>query len=178
MQWKEVITFWFEETPEEKWFKKDTSFDKEICERFSQIHEDVARRNTLAWQSEPEGRLAEIIVLDQFSRNMFRDTAKAFAYDDLALTLAKEGVREEVDQKTDEKKRAFFYMPYMHSESKEDHVAAVELFDSLSDKGYLKYEYMHKDIIDQFGRYPHRNEVLGRTSTPEEKEFLKTHSGF
>jgi len=171
------MDFWFKECTPEQWFKKDEAFDEKIRTRFLDTYRRVVAGKTAHWRADPEGRLAEVIVLDQFVRNMFRNTPQAFASDPLALTLAEEAVRTGDDQKLPQNKRYFFYMPYMHSESKEVHKEALKLFQSLSE-GEAKYEIMHKEIIDTFGRYPHRNQILGRISTPEELEFIKTHPGF
>lgn len=173
MESQTVLDFWFEEIDPSFWFMKDALFDQQIISRFSKTYDDVIADKTAPWRKTPEGRLAEIIVLDQFSRNMFRDTPKAFAGDDLALHLAQEAVRVGDDQKIPLIQRAFVYMPYMHSENKAVHQEAVKLFSQAGLENSLKYEILHKDIIDRFGRYPHRNKILGRTSTPEEIEFLK-----
>jgi uncharacterized protein (DUF924 family) len=125
------------------------------------------------WRATPEGRLAEIIVLDQFSRNLFRDSPLAFASDDMALVLAQEAVRTGADQALPQQQRLFLYMPYMHSESRRIHAIALSLFESLGLAENLQYERAHKAIIDRFGRFPHRNAVLGRESTAEELEFLR-----
>lgn len=178
MKWQEVIQFWFEETAPSQWFKKDEAFDAKIKEKFEETYWSVVRSETKNWREVPEGRLAEVIVLDQFSRNMFRGSPQAFANDALALKLAEEAVEAGDDKKLPKKFRRFLYMPYMHSESREVHKKAVWLFLSLLNFGTLMYEFKHKKIIDRFGRYPHRNEVLGRESTPEEEEFLKKHKGF
>lgn len=175
MEWREVALFWFEECTPEQWWKKDEALDAKIKERFGDVYWQVVRGETDHWREEPEGRLAEIIVLDQFARNIFRGTPQAFLYDPLALALAQEMVRRGDDQKLPKEKRHFVYMPYMHSESPKVHEAAMELFESI---GETKYEVMHKEIIDRFGRYPHRNAIVGRESTPEELEFLKEHEGF
>jgi len=175
---KDVLTFWFEESGPAQWFIKDEAFDRTIRERFLETYERISQGETEDWRETPEGRLAEIIVLDQFSRNMFRSSPQAFKEDERALALAKEAVRVGEDKNVPPKWRHFFYMPYMHSESFKVHEEAVPLFEALGNKEALKYEIEHKDIIGRFGRYPHRNEVLGRTSTPEELEFLKEHSGF
>ena len=178
MKWEEVITFWFEESTPGQWFKKSDEFDAKVRERFENVYRQVVAGETEDWRSKPEGRLAEVIVLDQFSRNMFRDDPQAFAHDSLALVLAQEAIRVGDDQKLDTIKRRFLYMPFMHSESKKVHETAVKLFKTLGHKETIDYEIKHKDIIDRFGRYPHRNEVLGRTSTPEEIAFVKEHGGF
>lgn len=170
---QEILHFWFQELDAQKRFAKSDELDQAIRERFLQTYEDVVNDRTASWRTTPEGRLAEIIVLDQFSRNMFRDTAKAFASDGLALELAEAAVAVGDDQKLPPEQRAFIYMPYMHSESRAVHEIAVTLFSQKGLEYNLKYEMMHKKIIDRFGRYPHRNAVLGRASTPEEIAFLK-----
>jgi len=119
-----------------------------------------------------EGRLAEIIVLDQFSRNIYRGTARAFAQDSLALALAQEAISQDLDKQLSPEQRSFLYMPFMHSESKLIHEFALKLFQRLGNQANLEYEIKHKIIIDRFGRYPHRNQILGRESTEEELSFL------
>lgn len=172
---QDVLNFWFVESGFKKWYAKDPIFDQAIRERFGALHEQALRDELNNWRATPEGRLAEIILLDQFSRNIYRDSAKAFAGDALALQLAQEAVASGADQSVGLERRAFFYMPYMHSESKEAQLAGMPLFESTPN---AKYAREHKEIIDRFGRYPHRNAILGRDSTPEEIEFLKTHKGF
>lgn len=168
-----VLSFWFEEiTPKQRWVK-DPEFDALITKRFGTTHARATRGELWEWRETPEGRLAEIILFDQFSRNMFRDTPEAFAYDTIALVLAQEMVAQGSDQEIDESRRAFVYMPYMHSESKEVHTEALRLFEAFGNPDNLKYEHMHKEIIDRFGRYPHRNTILGRESTEEEEAFLE-----
>lgn len=126
------------------------------------------------WRESAKGRLAEIIVIDQFSRNIYRNHPHAFAYDSLALALAQTAVATNADHELDTNQCAFFYMPYMHSESLMIHEIAVALFSQPGMEANLQFELRHKEIIDRFGRYPHRNTTLGRTSTPEEIDFLKT----
>jgi len=172
MSFEKVLHFWFEEIESKFWFVKDLAFDQEIKKRFFNLHQQATCGELFDWRSSAEGRLAEIILLDQFSRNMFRDQPEAFASDSLALVLAQEAVRFKEDQKLDIKKRSFLYMPYMHSESKLIHERAVRLFSIPGLEGNLKFELLHKNIIDRFGRYPHRNAVLGRASTSEEEAFL------
>lgn len=173
-----ILHFWFTECTPGDWFRKSDTFDAKIKERFLAVHEAITRGETKEWRKTPEGRLAEIIVLDQFSRNMFRGTPKAFESDPLALTLAEEAVASGDDMKLEPTKRRFLYMPYMHSESREVHEPGLKLFEALGEAETLKYEIEHKAIIDRFGRYPHRNEILGRTSTADEIEFMQTHKGF
>lgn len=168
----EVIEFWFEEIEPGQRFKKDPEFDELISSRFGALHSRAAKGELYAWRDHPLDSLAEIIILDQFSRNMFRDTARAFAYDTLALVLAQEAIRKKFDVKLDPAQKAFLYMPFMHSESAEMHDIAMYLFDHPGLEDNFNYEIKHKEIIDRFGRYPHRNEILKRESTPEEIEFL------
>ncbi len=175
---QEILSFWFEEVTSKQKFVKDPEFDALVSEKFKDVYWEIVRGETKDWRKTPEGRLAEVIVLDQFARNMFRDEAQCFSGDVLALKLAKEAVSVGDDKKVLEEQRVFFYMPYMHSESKEIHKKALKIFTEYGNENNLKYEISHKKIIDRFGRYPHRNELLGRESTPEEIEFLKEHSGF
>lgn len=173
-----VLDFWFKEIVPEQWFKKDVAFDKLVRDRFESVYEQAKKGELAEWRATPEGRVAEIIVLDQFPRNMYRGTPHAFATDALALERAQEAVATGDDQKLSSQYRPFLYMPYMHSESKEVHVKALELFEKLGNESNLRYENEHKAIIDRFGRYPSRNEILSRESSPEELEFLKTNKGF
>ncbi len=172
---KNVLDFWFKELSPRDWFRKSDELDQLITERFSDLHAQVRTCEKWRWRDQPEGRLAEILVLDQFSRNMFRNSAEAFATDALALALAQEAVRCGADKMLEDKERNFIYMPYMHSESAKVHAEALTLF---SDADNLDYEKRHKAIIDRFGRYPYRNEILGRKSTAEEIEWMKSNSGF
>lgn len=167
-----VIRFWFEEITPSHWWKKDEEFDKEIEIRFSNIHRAANAGELFAWRDSVEGSLAEVIVLDQFSRNIYRDQAAAFASDALALVLAQEAIRRGQDQDLSPEKRAFLYMPFMHSESLAIHEQAVSLFSQTGMESNLNFEYRHKAIIERFGRYPHRNTILGRPSTQEEMVFL------
>lgn len=168
-----VLQFWFNELTPAQWFKKDLEMDRVIIARFADLHAQVAQCECYAWRETPHGRLAEIIVLDQFSRNMYRDNARAFGYDALALALAQEAVAAGADGELSPAERSFLYMPYMHSESKAIHALALSLFDQPGLENNLDFEIRHKAIIDRFGRYPHRNAVLGRASTDEEIAFLK-----
>jgi len=174
----EILTFWFEETSLKQKYSKDDDFDALIKSKYEALYWDVMEGATKSWRGTPEGRLAEVIILDQFARNMFRGKKQSFAGDELALTLAREAIAVGDDMKLPDGQGQSFYMPFMHSESREVHAEALELFEEKSDENSLKYEIIHKEIIDRFGRYPHRNEVMGRESTPEELEFLKEHTGF
>jgi len=170
---EEVLTFWFEQNGPEQWWTRDAEFDEAIRSRFGALHDRAVQGELYGWRDTPEGRLAEIIVLDQFSRNLYRDDPRAFAADGMALVLAQEAVRIGADQAVPPAQRQFFYMPYEHSESARIHEAAIPLFENLDDPELLDFELRHKAIIDRFGRYPHRNRVLGRPSTEEEIAFLR-----
>lgn len=167
-----VLRFWFEEIEPAAWWRKDAGFDALVGERFGALLASAARCELWSWRSTPEGRLAEILVLDQFSRNIHRDTAQAFAQDPLALALAQEAVAGGHDLPLPPARRAFVYMPYMHSESSAVHEQALRLFSQPELAFNLEFERRHKAIVDRFGRYPHRNAILGRPSTPEELAFL------
>jgi uncharacterized protein (DUF924 family) len=167
-----IIHFWFEELIPKQHFAKDAKLDEAIRTRFGATLEAAAKCALLAWRTTPEGRLAEILVLDQFSRNVYRDTARSFAQDPLALVLAQELVASGGDRKLPLAQRDFAYMPYMHSESAQVHTQAVALFTQPGMEETLRYELHHKSIVDRFGRYPHRNAILGRTSSAEELAFL------
>lgn len=175
---EKILKFWFEETTKQEKFQKNPSFDKKIKDDYLGVYKSIMRGDTKDWRETPEGRLAEIIVLDQFTRNMFRNSPRAFEADELTLKLAREAIKNNADKTIPEGWRVNFYMPYMHSESREVHEEALKLFTEYGDEESLKYERKHKEIIDRFGRFPHRNKILGRKSTPEEVEFLKTNSGF
>jgi len=170
--YQEVVNFWFEEIEPALWWKKDDNFDALLIERFSEIHKRASRCELYEWRSEPEGRLAEIIILDQFSRNMFRGSARAFENDAMSLTLSQEAIACGADQALPPAQRVFLYMSFMHSESLQIHEVAVGLFRSSGNPGNLEFELKHKKIIEKFGRYPHRNKALGRQSTNDEIEFL------
>lgn len=170
--YQSVIDFWFNQLEQKQWFIKDTELDNLIRQKFESIHRQARQGELEHWRQSAEGALAEIILLDQFSRNIYRDTAKAFAFDGLALVLAQEAIRRELDNQLSEQQRAFLYMPFMHSESKLIHQTAVELYTRLGNPVNLEFEMKHKKIIDRFARYPHRNAILGRESCAEEIEFL------
>ena len=172
MSYEDILQFWFGEINQKQWFRKDDEFDALIAERFSAVHSQAKRCELYSWREQPRGRLAEIIVLDQFSRNMFRDTPRAFATDSMALTLAQEAVAEKKDRTLSITEKGFLYMPYMHSESLRIHEVAVKLFSQKGLENSLEWEMKHKRIIEKFDRYPHRNAILGRESTEEELAFL------
>jgi len=170
---REVLDFWFQELKPADHFRKSSELDARIQHRFQARLEEALRGELYPWRENSGGRLAEILVLDQFSRNVHRDDPRAFSGDGMALILAQEMVRLRWDQDLPIERRAFVYMPYMHSESSVIHLEAVRLFSQKGLEFNLDFEHRHKAIIDRFGRYPHRNQTLGRVSTPDELEFLK-----
>jgi len=174
MKHSDVLAFWFDEIEARLWFASDGGFDDLIRTRFLGLLRQAAAGELCAWRSTAEGRLAEIIVLDQFSRNVYRDTPQAFAQDAMALVLAQEAVASGALTPMSPTRRSFLLMPYMHSESRMIHAAAEVLFKEFAPAESYDFELKHKAIIDRFGRYPHRNAVLGRSSTPEELSFLET----
>jgi uncharacterized protein (DUF924 family) len=176
MQASDILHFWFTELTEKQHFAKDAALDALIAQRFGAVLEAGSRCELFGWRGSPAGRLAEIIVLDQFSRNVWRDTPRAFAQDALALALAQELIARGDDAQLPAAKRYFAYMPYMHSESLAVHAEALRLFTALGNANALHYEERHQAIIQRFGRYPHRNAILGRESTAQEAEFLQ-HPG-
>ena len=166
-----VLAFWRSAGPD-KWFKKDITFDDEIRARFLKTYEAAARGELAAWEASREGALALVIVLDQFPRNMFRGSARAFAADPLALAVAVRAIERGFDLQLPVQERAFFYLPFEHSEAMADQERCCELFRSTGDAELLKWAELHTDIIRRFGRFPHRNAALGRVTTPEEQAFL------
>ena len=173
MPYLSVIEFWFEEITPAQWWQKNDVLDALIGEKFANLHQAATRCELFAWRRRPLGRLAEIIVLDQFSRNLFRDHAGAFAHDSLALALAQQTIAAGIDQRLSAKQRGFLYMPYMHSESREIQKQSVQLFSQPGLDAHVSSAQRHRDIIERFDRFPHRNKILGRTSTAEEEAFLQ-----
>lgn len=169
----DVIDFWFSEITPKQWWIKDLGFDKKIKNRFLNLYKQAALGELVNWRYKAASSLAEIIVLDQFPRNMFRDKKQAFATDPLAVCLAQVAIDKGFDQELDPTMRAFLYMPLMHSESAEIHKSAELLFSTPGMENNYEFELKHKKIIDRFGRYPHRNKTLGRRSRKNEIEFLK-----
>ena len=172
MQAEDILHFWFEELSPAQHFAQEDAIDAMIRVRFGPIWQAAQHCELWEWRATPQGRLAEIVVLDQFSRHIHRGTPLAFAQDAQALALAQELVAGRHDQALAPAQRAFAYMPYMHSESLVVHAQAMVLFDQPGLENNLKFEVAHRDIIARFGRYPHRNAALGRTSTAQELAFL------
>lgn len=174
-----VLDFWFKETDSRRWFTADPDFDALIVSRFRPCLAQAAAGELFGWRRTSDGRLAEVIVLDQFPRNIHRGTPAAFAHDAMALVLAQEAVAAGALAALDPVQRSFLLLPYMHSESRAIHVVAEALYREHAPPLNHDFELRHKAIIDRFGRYPHRNAILGRASTPEEIEFLaQPGSGF
>ena len=174
-----ILKFWFDEIDHTQWWSKNDEFDQRVRERFAVIHAKAIRCELFDWRKDAEGRLAEVIVLDQFSRNMFRDSPLSFAHDSLALALSQEAISAGSDQELSPIQRSFLYMPFMHSESLVIHEIAMALYKKTGIQSNLDFEIKHREVLKKFGRYPHRNRILGRVSTKEEIEFLKQPgSGF
>ena len=166
----DVLGFWRDAGPS-RWFRKDSAFDEQFRGRFLTAHEAALRGELDAWAGEAQGALALLILLDQFPRNAFRATPRMFESDAKALEIARQAVRGGFDAQVEADLRNYFYLPFMHSEQLADQDLGVQLARALGDEP-LRYAIMHRDIIERFGRFPHRNAVLGRTTTPEEQRFL------
>ena len=164
--------------PKEWFFNKQKGFDGLIRKKFLKTYWQVVRGETADWRRTPRGRLAEIIVLDQFSRNMFRGTPDMYTYDPLALALAQEAIAAGADKKLSNNERLFMYLPFEHSESKKIQRESLRLFRNLGLKWLIPYVLDHKRIVDRFGHFPHRNKILGRKSTAAEKKFTMKHKGY
>lgn len=178
MGYELVLSFWFDVLSPEQWWQKNTALDTQIEERFGELHRQASLGELWHWRSTPEGRLAEIIILDQFSRHIYRGDPRSYAFDGMAVLLTQQAIDVGADQALPTQQRPFLYMPLMHSESALLHEKALELFRQPGLEHHLDFEQQHAAIIQQFGRYPHRNEILGRISTDSELEFLKTNPGF
>ncbi len=167
----DILSFW-RQAGYDKWFNKDEAFDVAIRERFLATHEAAAAGRLNDWQKTPDGALALIILLDQFPRNMFRGSPRSWATDPIARDVTKHALAEGFDEQVPAELKTFFYLPLMHSEKIDDQQQCVELYKALGDENSLKYAELHEEIIRRFGRFPHRNPVLGRKTTPEEQAFL------
>ena len=168
-----VLDFWFSELPREAWFRKDANIDRTIRDRFLALYETLAARTPDDLTASAEMALAAVIVLDQFPRNIFRDSAMAFATDGLALAIAKNTIAHGLDQQLARERRIFLYLPFEHSEELADQLRCIELTAALGDEEYTRYARLHHDVVARFGRFPHRNALLGRASTAEEEAFLQ-----
>lgn len=172
---REVNRFWFKELKPEQWFTADPEVDETIRERFEPLYEELKQDVPEKDQSTAGCCVAVILVLDQFPRNMYRDSAKSFATDSMALAVARHAILEGFDVALTPTERQFIYMPFQHSEDREVQELSVKLFSRLGNPEALAYAERHKAVIDAYGRFPHRNKALGRASTPAEKKHLKDH---
>jgi uncharacterized protein (DUF924 family) len=175
---QDVLSFWFGELSEEDWFTRNDATDMEIRARFEHLYRETRARVPPVAYQEARAALAAVIVLDQFPRNMFRGRGEAFATDDLAIDIARKALAAKLDAQLDEAGKQFLYMPFMHSEILADQERSVALFRDQDAGKNEKFAVDHRDIIAKFGRFPHRNKVLGRESTPAERIFLLNHEGF
>ncbi len=169
---EDVLAFWFVEHGPEHWFARTAEFDAALAERFSETHEAVSRGEAWAWRGDARGRLAEILVLDQFSRQLHRGSAAAFAQDGMALVLAQEAVSARVHETVGKPGGLFVLMPFMHAESVQVQEEGVRLFEAYGEPDNLDFMIKHRDTIARFGRFPFRNAALGRQSTPEEIAYM------
>lgn len=170
---QDVLTFWFEELTPEHWFTPSPGFDR-LCERrFGSTHLALSRDVGALWRANPLARLATVILFDQMPRNIFRGSPLAFATDGLALREAKIAIEAGVEAELTKDQRAFLYLPFEHSENLEEQMRSVALFTGLGDANYLNFAIRHCEVIRRFGRFPHRNAIIGRISTDAEHEFLK-----
>ena len=180
-----ILEFWFGSPRgrlRAEWFRKDAAFDAEIRRQFGEVHALAAARELDHWRGGRESMLALIVALDQFSRNLYRDDPRAFAQDAYARECAREALERGDDRESLPVERMFLYLPFEHSEDRADQALSLELMTAIEGfeetRGIADYAVRHKVIVDRFGRFPHRNAALGRTSTPQEIEFLKTNPGF
>jgi uncharacterized protein (DUF924 family) len=173
----QILHYWFDELRPDAWFRKDESVDAAIRERFGALYGQLAQIRPQQIAT-PLESVAAVIALDQFPRNMFRGSPRAFATDALALSIAQHAIAAGFDEQLTQQQRLFLYMPFQHAEDRAAQARSVELFTRLGLGENLDYAQRHKEIIDRFGRFPHRNEVLGRESTTAEREFVATHRGF
>lgn len=175
---QDILNFWFSENVEKHWFIRSDNLDEEIKQRFLSLYEKAHHGKLDDWANNAYSALALTIILDQFPRNMFRGSGRAFEADTKARQTAKTSIAQGFDQQVTVKQRMFFYLPLMHSEELADQKKSVALYEALGNASALDYAHQHLDIIAKFGRFPHRNAALKRKNTQQETEFLKTHSGF
>ena len=175
---QDVRDFRFSDRMQPYWFDKSDEIDRQIIQLFGETYEAAHAGRLMHWLDGPEDTLALAIVLDQFPRNMFRGSDRSYESNDLALSVARQALDRGYDRQLDPTRRQFLYLPFMHSEDLEDQERSVRLYEALGNDHSLHFAREHRDIIARFGRFPHRNAVLGRENTDEEAEFLKTHDGF
>jgi uncharacterized protein (DUF924 family) len=178
-EWEDqVLDFWFAELTPKDWYSGDAAVDEKIRSRFEDLYHRLREELSVEEVGDPRTALAAVIVFDQFPRNMFRRTAAAFGSDDLAIGIARRAVDAEFDKDMTPQEKQFLYMPFMHSEISADQERCVDLFKTLGNEESVRYAVEHRDIIAQHGRFPHRNRVLGRQSTPAEVAFMEGHKGY
>jgi uncharacterized protein (DUF924 family) len=178
---KDILDFWFVETQPQQWFQVNEDFDKQVIDRFSEPYDMATRGEFDEWQKDADGALALVVLLDQMPRNMFRGTPRAFETDKKALIVSKYAISKGLDQVLNVQKRRFLYLPFEHSENMNDQRRSVELFEKIQDDDPLGYDYAvrHYKVIEEYGRFPHRNKILSRENTPEEEAYLsKPDAGF
>ncbi|MBM3603764.1 MAG: DUF924 domain-containing protein [Alphaproteobacteria bacterium] len=175
---EQVLDFWFSDRMQPFWFAKSDEIDAHIRDEFGATYEEAHAGRLDHWIEAPDTALALVIALDQFPRNIFRGSPRSFESNDLALRHARTSLERGYDARQAPDRRQFLYLPFMHSEDLDDQTRSVQLYEALGNQHSLHFARDHRDIVARFGRFPHRNAILGRDSTPEEAEFLKTHSGF
>lgn len=172
---KQIVDFWLRHGPE-AWFSANADLDREIAENYADLHLDACKRELAEWEATAEGALALLLLLDQFPRNLYRGSAHSYATDGLARAIARRALKNGHDKQVAPELRPFFYLPFEHSEDIEDQHFCIRLFeahrDETGDAETLKWAIVHRDIIERFGRFPHRNDALGRDTTPEEQAYL------
>ena len=174
----EILNFWYSEPMKSHWFRSTPDIDAMITEEYEFIWQTAASGDLDLWQDSPEGCLALCIILDQFPLNMFRGQALAFSTEQHAVTVCKHAIIEDFDQQIDKSQLSFLYMPLMHSESIDDQDLCIARFEAAGLDDNARFAHHHRDIVDKFSRFPHRNEILGRESTAEEIDYLNSKSAF
>ncbi len=174
----EILAFWFDELTAEEWFAGGTELDETIHQRFARLYEELKSTIDPPSIADQRSALAATILLDQFPRHMFRGQAAAFGTDNLAIEITRNAITKQLDQGLSDSQKQFLYMPLMHSEISADQERCVDLFRSLNNEEGLRYAIEHRDIIQEFGRFPHRNAVLGRETTEAERRFMEGHAGY
>lgn len=176
----EILNFWFEDTKPQQWFQVNTEFDYLVKSKFAGTYDLAVQGIFDDWREDPESMLALILLMDQFPRNMFRGTSRSFATDSVALEFSKQAIDKHFDTLLDPVKRLFLYMPLQHSETMRDQEISVLMYEKIRKDEPISYKHAleHKEIISKFGRFPHRNAILGRENTPDEKEYLETANDY
>ena len=174
----DVLTFWFSESIKPLWFNSTPEFDEELTEKFLDTYQAALNGELSEWEETPQGALALVICLDQFALNIFRGKAEGFAGEEISRQVAARAIERGLDQNLDDEQKGFLYLPYMHSEDMADQDRVLELFAEAGMENNLKWAKHHREIVVRFGRFPHRNAILGRQSTPEETAYLQSDDAF